>query len=203
VWSNRIIDFPLTETQIRSLTERIDHPSGLIAADWGYVLARARHVDSERIITPVVERFKRAIREGKGPLPYYRGSYLDDDAYFLNGFTRVFPFLRQDIATPVLKREIGEAQDARARLWLMIAAGMNGDEGVGEELLRVVDAENENSSVRALALRAYARAVREKAIPLLQRYQGDKTPGPNPRRPPLDLVARDELSRLGVRPKEK
>jgi hypothetical protein len=41
--------------------------------------------------------------------------------------------------------------------------------------------------------------MREKAVPLLEAYAKDRTPGPNPRYPPIATVAKDELALLRVK----
>jgi hypothetical protein len=98
---------------------------------------------------------------------------------------------------PVLRQEMAKENEPRLKLWLTIAAGMSGDETVAQNLHKVIASESEDSSLRAIALRAYGHSLKDKAIPLLEQYIWDITPGPNRRSPPLSTVARSELARLG------
>lgn len=92
------------------------------------------------------------------------------------------------------------SQNPHLRKWLALALGMVGVDTVAGELKEII-ASNDNSSVRAIALRAYAMALGGRSIPLLENYANDETPGPNPRHPPIRVVARDELRRLEKLPR--
>lgn len=201
---NRVIETFLTKDQISRLVSRIDSENGEIAAQWAYALARAKHVDDGDIVQPLIRRFKLAIQTVKEkPGRYYPGSYTTDEVVYLNRFLRAFPFIESNVAVPVLRKEIAQAPESRLKLWLTIAAGMSGDETLAIDLLKVVESELEDSSVRAVALRAYARSLKQGAIPVLERFRHDRTPGPNPRYPPIATIAHDELATLQANGAEK
>jgi hypothetical protein len=73
---------------------------------------------------------------------------------------------------------------------------MSADETAGDELRKLVETKSVDVSTRALGLRAYGHALKENAIPLLQVYTTDATPGPDPKAPPLGLVAGDMISMI-------
>jgi HEAT repeat protein len=96
------------------------------------------------------------------------------------------------------------------RKWLVVARGMAGDAQVAAELEKIVR-EDPDMSTRVEATRAYARAAKETAIPLLVELLGDPTAirdrviiagkgegiGMLDGFRPVAGVAADELSRLG------
>jgi hypothetical protein len=194
-YGNRRIDFSLTENQIVAILARLRDKNGRIAADWAYVAARATNMEHRLLVEPIVERLKQAVSEAP-QAPNQYDSYLTSEASYLNRFTRVFRFLNGDSTISLLRKEITASQDQRLTLWLTIAAGMAGDASVGDTLLQTVENDSFDSSVRAVALRAYAVALRDAAGPILERYRDDQTRGPDPRTPPMRLVAHDELGRL-------
>jgi len=198
--SNRRINFPLTQEQVTGLVSRIGGDNLSAAAGVARALARATNVDKRVIAAPVVELLARAIRENRGRTNSpTRGSYVSSEVLHLDGFLTPFSDIGFDAVGPYLREKLGAARaagDARMSFWLTIAIGHSGDRSVAESLLKVVQSTNEDSSLRAAALAAYASALKQDAIPILEQYTSDSTSGPDPRHPPIAMIAKRELAFL-------
>jgi HEAT repeat protein len=200
---NRVIDCEIPDDYISPIIAQIAGSNAIVAARWAYLAARATRLDASRIVLPLIERLKRAVLESeKQSDEPASDSYLSARVRRLNGFVRVFQFVSSSVSIPALRSEVERSQDGPVRLWLTIALGMTGDETAGPELLELVESAKEDSSTRAVALRAYGHALGQKSLPVLERYKADKTPGPKPTSPPISVVARSTLAEL-ERPQPK
>jgi len=187
-----------SEPELEKLVSRISDNRLGVAAKWSFLLARADQMDKQRVVGPIIERFAKEMHEitGQSGTPPDSGSYMSRQALAMNSFLRVFPFLESSVSIPLLKQTMSKTNDPSDQKWFLMALGMSGDRQIADTLRQIVESREEEVSVRALALRAYALATNEDAVPFLQLYENDATSGPNPRYPPLRLVAKDELARI-------
>jgi len=191
---NRVIRRRLTAEEWATLKQRIKTGSSGEAQTWAYILAHSSLIHDPQIVESIIERFMEDVQNPSldASRPHL-GSYITGKAKALNSYLRAFFFMDSALAIPALKRRMTTAADPKALKWLTIALGMAGDENQEQDLQKIVEDVEEDVSVRAEALRAYTRATKARAIPLLESLLKDKTPGPDPLRPPLALVARGEL----------
>lgn len=193
---NRIIRIPLSDQDLNSLIRRIETADGRVAAHWAYCLARAEQVDSRKLAAPAVRRLVQAVVSDQVPPVYNDGLYISTEAWYINQFLRPLWYIDSSASLPLLKDAMAATNDSRLRKWLLIARGFAGDAEVANELRQIIENQQEDASVRALALRAYAGARKELALPFLESYLDDATPGPNPKAPPLQIVAKDAIAEL-------
>lgn len=199
----RIIREPIAQTNFLFLCERINSGDLGEASTWARIVAKAELPNKEIVADLLVKRF---VREAKNPIGPNKqlsmGGYLGIEVRPLNDFLLAFIDLSAYSARPLGKayESAKRSQNPHLRKWLALALGMVGVDTVAGELKEII-ASNDNSSVRAIALRAYAIALGRRSIPLLENYANDETPGPNPRHPPIRVVARDELRRLEKLPR--
>jgi HEAT repeat protein len=191
---NRIIRRPLTLSEWATVTERIRTRTSAEAKVWAYILAHSGIITDPQVVEAILRRFLEDVKDPSldvsGP---HLGSYILGKAQALNSYLRAFYFMDSALAIPALKRAFATTTDESTRKWLTIALGMAGDESQSWALLDIVENTDDDSSIRAEALRAYARAAKAQAIPVLEGFLADRTPGPDPVRPPLAVVARSEL----------
>jgi hypothetical protein len=190
------IEFPLSESEIAALMRWIDHPDVRTAGDWSYILVRARHVDQTRLVEPVLGRFKQAVAQ-VASRPEPRHGWMGDEAFLLARFLTAFQEFERELAVRALRREIKRSTDAHERMWMVIAAGRNGDIGAEDELHTLLKDESLPHSTRAVALQSYARLIGPRAIPVLSEFDDAYPRRFSPHEPvsPGD-VAREELRRL-------
>ncbi len=119
--------------------------------------------------------------------------YVTHEAAILIRYGQACSRFDQTIVRAEAARLLNQPVEERPRRWLLVCLAYGGDRIHLEVLERTVEDSEEDSSIRAVALRGYARATQVDAIPLLQKYEHDTTPGPDPRRSPLKVVAHDEL----------
>jgi hypothetical protein len=197
----RMMHRPLTQDEFSQLEAKLKaglEPQAIAAAGF---LSRCRHNDITQRAKAIVARYIAQINH---PPPIGGdGSYLSSEAYWCNAYILCLCELDQARVRGILQDQLARTRDKRVTIWLTIASGMLGEEGVGEELCRIVESKSD-ASTRALALRAYALVAKQKAIPLLRRFINDRTPGGagcHGVMNPLQIVARDELAELeGRRP---
>lgn len=194
----RRIRRPLLPDERETIVRRIRTGSSGEARTWAYTMAHSGLVDSEEIAEVIVERFVKDVRNPPAEakeMPYRmsHGMYVSREASVLNNYLRAFHFANSQALVPVLRRYQAAATDDKPSKWLVIARGMAGESDVKEEVLEIVQNTNEDSSMRAVALRAYVRAAMEEAIPVLESLLNDRSPGPDPLRPPVAVVASDQL----------
>ena len=199
---NRVIRRQLTAEEWATLKQRIKTGSSGEAQTWAYILAHSSLIHDPQIVESIIERFMEDVQNPSldASRPHL-GSYITGKAKALNSYLRAFFFMDSALAIPALKSRMTTAADEKALKWLTIASGMAGDESHAPALQKIVEDGGEDISLRAEALRAYARAAKAAAIPLLERLLDDKTAGPDPLRPPLAVVSRSELH--GLRNPEK
>lgn len=195
---NRTIRTPVPHAQVTNLLARVGTEDIHIAGPIAGVLSKTQGLDESEVAASVVGRFAREITES--PLAdegmSLHGAYLSRRAIALNQFVLAIANLNPVAVRPQLAEKLRIASDDVAKKWLWIALGISRDSSVETELLAIVRDEGEDVSLRALALRAYARAMGKQAVPVLKSYLTDKTPGADPRTRPMHIVAHDELARL-------
>ena len=195
---NRQIPRALTEAEVKAALDHLKGESTPTGVIWARLLAGAPHLDPatvQKITETICDRF---VSEITTPLKVrlYESGYISGDVHWLNQFLIAFASLDSGGSIPVLKERRADVTDPNVRKWLMIALGMSRDPNVGDELRALVENDNEDVSLRAIALRAYAQSTHIKAIPLLEKFLNDKTPGPKPNSPPLAIVSQGELFKL-------
>lgn len=194
-----VLSRKLSDKEQAVLIARIRSDRG-VAEKWAVILAHAEHIDQTQVLHAFVDRFAQAIdtnMEGRGTAQ--RGSYLSREGFEMGEFLWVFPSFDAAKSLPLLEDATGRAKDEEARRWWFMARGMSGDMEVSGELGAIVKSHAEDVSIRALALRAYAYALNDEAVPFLHAYVRDKTPGPSSFGAPLEIVAREQLARIEAR----
>lgn len=195
---NRTVQRFLTRQEVRVLTSWIEEGNVIQAGMAARLLARSTRNDAVERMKPIISRFTSEV-ESPSAVRDINDSYLSGEVYALNQFLIAFSTVDAPVVISLLRSELQGAGGERLRNWLTIAMGMAGDEAVSEELRQIINTEKD-VSVRAVALRAYAHAAKEKAIPVLAAFVEDRTSiGKSTfygELFPLQIVARDELARL-------
>lgn len=192
---NTPINFPLSKEQFDFLIERVktDHifGAGLVAR----ILGKCKFNITEKLCDMIIERFKQEVISPTNLGPMH-GSYVSPRVYALNQFLLSFSYLGNP-ATKPLTKEL-QQDNKEVVKWIYLALGITGDKSVAEQIKQVVE-KDPDTSVRAVAVRSYARSAGIDAIPLLETLTKDKTESEYDRYPdgtpvyPIRLVAQDEL----------
>lgn len=200
VIGNRPIDFALTADQLECLAGVISKADILKAAAVSRVLSRCERNDRKQVIRPILERFIKEIGTPTELAPMH-GAYTSPRVYVLNLFLLAFSNLGGE-AVRDLETALDKAATPDIRKWLVLALGMCGNSSKGEEIRRLVE-NDPDIYFRSVAVRAYARSIGEKAVPVLKVLLNDTAESEYDRLPdgtpvyPIRLAARDELARLG------
>jgi hypothetical protein len=196
----REIHRPLMQHEFSRLDAKLEagfEPEAVSVAEF---LTRCGHNDARQRVKAIIARFIALVRQP--PRIRRLGGYLSSEASWCNQYILCLQKLDQTVVRELLKSELAQAKDNRVTTWLMIAGGMLGEESLAEDLCRIVESETD-VSVRAMALRGYARTAKQKAVPFLRHFVNDRIPGGADCHGvyPLQIVARDELAELeGRRP---
>jgi len=196
---NQRIPRELSVHELIRVQERISEADWTEASGFAWVLANSGLATNAHIIGIMVDRFRREARDTRHAGFFGHGVLFRGEAYVCNLWLRVFASMDPEMTRRVLRTRERQVTDERECAWLILARGMTGDDAVGEELRIMVEQEGLDTSTRALALRAYARAMPTKAVELLKKYQrrwSSLTYAERMHRScPLETVAHDELSR--------
>jgi hypothetical protein len=204
-----VLQRPVTTNELRVLIQGVETDPTAMAGGWARACASCAGLTAEQrreATRAIVARFAKEAAAPSDPkkqgAPY--GTYVTQEAFELNQYTLALRNLKDPSAVEFLQEHLKNAGDnARLRKRLVIALGISGYAPLGPELKAILE-NDPDVSTRAHALRAYAAAVGPAAIPVLEAYTNDTTTlfpgggGGNPMRTkyPLQIVARDELSRL-------
>jgi hypothetical protein len=206
----RVIQCPIEADEKAAILRFLQECDGCNAGTAAMVLANCVAVPAAERVPPILERFLLEVQAQPEPGERARDSYVSPRVLRLNPFLRAFRDAGE-AAVPYLRSESGAcANDPEMRKWLVVARGMAGDAQVAAELEKIVR-EDPDMSTRVEATRAYARAAKETAIPLLVELLDDPTAirdrviiagkgegiGMLDGFRPVAGVAADELSRLG------
>jgi hypothetical protein len=201
VFGNRAIPRELSVEEFIWIQSRVaTAPSGEATA-WAYALANSGLATNALIISVIAERYVADVRS---PPPKAGnvgggGAYLKGEAFFYTQWLRVFRLADQALSRRILNVLYRRTTEPRVRFWLDLARGVTGDEEVGERLLKVVEDEGLDVSLRAVALRAYAGAMKGAAVPVLEKFKaerGQATANCQGSVFPMAVVAQSELYRL-------
>jgi hypothetical protein len=200
VFGNRVIPRELSVEELIWIQSRIAGAASIEAAAWAYILANSGLATNTLLIRIITERYVAEVRTPPPDVNRWGfGAYLKGEALFYSQWLRVFRLSDQALARRSLRVQQRRVEEPRVQFWLDLGRGMAGDAEVGERLLRVVEDEEVDVSVRAVALRAYGGAMEEEAVPVLERYKADRGQSTTDclgQVFPLALVAQSELQRL-------
>lgn len=207
---NRVVRRDLTVQEKSVLLEIIAQgPSGR-AKNAALVLGHCLTVPAAERVPTILTRFVKEIGIPARPNDNWDGSYVSPYVRNLNGYLRAFSYVGEP-AIPFLHEFAREPGDLEVSKWLTIARGMAGDIDAAAALAQIIR-EDPDASTRAEATRAYARAAKEAAIPLLMELLDDPAviPGPSVTLAdgrvfggacndlyPVRIVAADALTNLG------
>ena len=163
----------LSEDEMAALQWRLQNLGGYDAAQAARVLGKATHNNAVIRAKWVIASYKREIENPTPPRPTDPG-YLSEPVGLLNRFLLAIADINDPVTTQLLNQELLTARSERLRKWLTVALGFAGDEKVAAELKSLVISDAD-SSVRVVALTAYAHSAREKAVPFLETFLNDKT----------------------------
>ncbi len=164
---NRDIRVPVSPSQRAALTNSLAHGGPSEAGQAARVLGACRAVPPADRVGPIVDRF---IIQVLAPWPerepitqaYMPYRYADLHEYLL-----AISFIGSP-AVPRLRLErVRAGANKDLDTWLLFALGMAGEETVAGELAALIQGSADNY-LRAEGVRAYARAAKEAAIPLLE-----------------------------------
>lgn len=194
---NRPVNHPLTERQLQILMGRVQNADVIQAGMVARLLARCNSNDAVIRARPIIARFKKEIANPGAARPP-AGSYLSAQTYALNQFLLAFSSLKDARVGNLLAQEIAAPGEANTLKWLTIAKGFTGDDSVAANLQTIAQ-QDKDLSIRAVALRAYARAAKEKAIPFLMTFVDDKNVAgedSHGKLYPLQIVSQGEITML-------
>ncbi len=165
---------------------------------WAIVACGIRGVPQDELAETMLTGLRRRIAtpsQEQGGLGWV--SYMSPGVNWNSLFIRETARVEAAAMLPRLRRAEAESKDGTELMWLRIALGRCGAPEVKEEMLRLVEDTTLETSLRAEALRAYVGAAGLEAVPVLLKYKDDQTREPAwLARPPLGIVARDQLARL-------
>jgi hypothetical protein len=167
---------------------------------WAWVASGIRGANQDELADAMLIGLRKRIRT---PCPEagarLHGSYMTPEVGWIGLFIRAAARVDPACMQPRLKAAAALSEDPVERMWLFIARGQCGDRDVKEPLERWINDPELALCIRAQALRAYSKAVKHEAIPLLEAYKNDQTRDPPWLvGPPMSTVARSELARLGA-----
>jgi HEAT repeat protein len=197
---NRTICRTLSKEEINIILSRIENDNVINAGVYARLLSKCISISTFDRAIPIIMRFKSEITTPT-QVNYIYGTYVSGRAYALNQFIIAISNLGESVIPilHLLKKESQETKQESLKKWITIAMGTAGDETVSEDLRQLVEKEKD-ISLRALALRAYARSAKESAIPLLNSFIEDETSvgyaDSHGKIFPLQIIARDEIKRL-------
>ncbi len=194
----RQINRALSAAEMSALQWRLRYLDGYAAGSTARLLGRCTHNDAGVRARSIIDSFQREV-ENPSPIRNTDSGYVSVPVSILNSFLLAISDINDLIAARIIAQELANARSEPMRQWLMIAAGFAGDETVAVRLKTIVE-RDANSSIRVVALAAYARSAGEKAVPFLETFLNDKTltGGPGHLIPNYGLqsVARDTLAKL-------
>lgn len=199
----RTIQRPVTAEEKAALFAMVSEDS-LMAGSAALVVASCVSIPAEERARVVVSRFVRETMAA--PLPadvLYPGITVSADVFRLLRFVVALEKIESPSdALAVLEEESSRlTADEGAGKWLLIAQGFLESRAAAAPLLNLVETETD-LSLKAVALRAYARSAKHDAIPVLERYREEREAYLPPRhlglgsRDPLYNAAIGELARL-------
>jgi hypothetical protein len=199
----RTIQRPVTAEEKAALFAMVSEDS-LMAGSAALVVAICVSIPAEERARVVASRFVRETMTP--PLPadiLYPGITVSGDVFRLLRFVVALEKIGSPSeALAVLEEESSRiTADEDAGRWLLIAQGFLESRAAATPLLNLVETETD-VSLKAVALRAYARSAKHDAIPVLERYREEREAYLPPRhlglgsRDPLYNAAAGELARL-------
>jgi len=176
--NNRPINFRLSEREVGYLLKRVEDYQDQQGTTCAAILVQARQNKVPGLMGAIINRFKLAIKDrSERMLTDVEMAYLSPRVYWLNLYLLLFEKLGLEVAG-ALKAQMGmlDPNDVETRKWLTLALGMCGDESVAQQVRQVVE-KDPDPYVRCVAVRAYARSAKQKAIPLLESLLNDNFVG--------------------------
>jgi hypothetical protein len=154
-------------------------------------------------LTPILERFEsEVVSPTVTDSVRIMGAYVSPRVGTLNEFVLGISHIGKDAIPMLEQRRQRAAEKSELRKWLTLALGMAGDESVADDLGDMALGDPDRY-VRWVAVRAYARSAKQKAIPLLEILASDQTESEYGVLPPdrgpvllIGMTAMAELSRL-------
>ncbi len=169
---NRPVSRPVSEGEKNMLVELVSQAPAVGAGTASQVLARCKFIPAEQRAKIIATRLLReASVPPKSSEVRYMGTSFSREVYDLVRFVLALAAIEDTNAVlGVVKDEsLNYGKNERAMIWALIAQGYMGSSDVASALKELVENEPD-LSLKAIALRAYARSAGSDAIPLLERY---------------------------------
>lgn len=206
--ANRPISRPLSAGERAVLVELVSQLPALRAATAALVLAQCSTIPAEERARVIVSRLaKEAVLPSNTPEKRVAGSSLSVEVYELYRFILAMEAINDPASVLTVLKEHGRANPDNGAVakWLLIGQGFTGSREAAVPLKELLLGETD-ASLKAVALRAYARSAKRDAIPLLEGYLKERTSQETgvpvmhgEHRDPLEVAARGELARLRAR----
>lgn len=192
---SRSINRPLTQQELDNLISRVKNDDGWQAGMAARILSKSSLNDVESRAEPIVSRFITELSVQK-PVTLQRDSEGSERVARLGQFLFSFSNFDNPKVIALLQQQSKKQTDASVLSWLNIALGFAGDDSVAVKLKGIV-VQEKDVSTKAVALRAYGRAAKFAALPLLKTIIIDqiKIYGPSSRNLLL-ATAESEVFRL-------
>lgn len=207
--TGRSINRRLSEKELQNWISWINSDDGGQAGMAARFLSKCSFNDVEERAKPIVTRFVQelvvqkaaTLQQGKKVAERDKeetGLANETEARLgrLGEFLLAFSNFNDPKVVALLQQQAKEGTDPAVLFWLTIALGFAGDDSVAAKLKNIVTQERD-ASTKAVALRAYCRAAKFTALPLLRviMIEHIKTQGAGSRNV-LMMTAESELFRL-------
>jgi len=170
--SSRPIRRALTAAELNTLTQLVKQDDAVGAGIAANALVRCLKVALPIRLRPVLARFAQEVTSD-APRVHDGTSYVSPRVRVLQQFLLAFFYVGKP-AIDLIAAEREKAEQPELRKWLGLALGHAGDARVGKELEGLVR-DDPDRYVRSAAIYAYARAMGQDAVPLLQSLLTDTT----------------------------
>lgn len=197
---NRTVRRELTAQERAVIASRVDSVNVNSAGKASRIFARCLKVPVAERIIPIVNRLEKELNS-PGTVEPIHGAYLSPRVLVRHRFLLAIADIGgESIPSIQLKHKAAVVGTEQEKWWIM-SLGMACDKSVIDRLKEMIKTEQDRY-VRAEAIRAYARAAKQEAIPLLETLLTDTTESeydtlPGGRKVLLiQIVARDELTLL-------
>lgn len=202
---NRTIRREITRQERVVLVSLVESANVYSAGTSARIFARCIKVPVAERITPIINRFEKELSSPGTVVPDYI-AYISPRVFVRNQFLLAITDLGADAILAIQQKLKVAPAGSEQEKWWLLSLGMAGDKSVIARLKEMIKAEPDRY-VRAEAIRAYARAAKQEAIPLLETLLTDPTESEYGSMPGgrkillIQLAARDELFSLKAQAK--